>query len=189
LEGNEPSEAQSPEEVAKFTIGVKEARSHGSFLTPSIKSFKKRQSLKPKLDYPGITPEMHLPTISRPQSQWAIVGGDGKYRFEVVGASRYQEELEQIVGGRTEEGAEHYCGAILIPEPENQYDPNAVVIKISGSTVAYLRRAVAEQFKLLLSQRGYLAAGCGAVIVGGWDRGPRDRGHLGSSSMPVCLLN
>ena len=48
----------------------------------------------------------------------ANLRGSGQYGFAVVGEASYQDELEELAGGRTEESAEHYCSAELIPEPD-----------------------------------------------------------------------
>ena len=50
----------------------------------------------------------------------SFLAGDGSYRVEVVGESHYQEALEAICGGRTEEGARQECTATLVPEPTNR---------------------------------------------------------------------
>ena len=57
---------------------------------------------------------------SRPQSERGpILAGDGRYDFQVVGHTGYQEGLEAIVGGRSWKGAEHECVAVLLPQPSN----------------------------------------------------------------------
>ena len=120
----------------------------------------------------------------------AIVSGDGTYRFEVVGESHYQANLEHIAGGRTPEGAKFQCVAILIPEPNNPHDSNAVYVSVAGRKVAYLSREWAVRFNKVLSDGGYEIAECRAVIVGGWDRGREDRGHFGIKldiALPVNL--
>jgi hypothetical protein len=51
--------------------------------------------------------------FGRRQPRRAIIEGDGDFAFDVVGESRYQMELELIVGRRTKDGAEYYCAALL----------------------------------------------------------------------------
>ncbi|WP_186766277.1 hypothetical protein [Falsiphaeobacter marinintestinus] len=46
--------------------------------------------------------------------------------FEIVGESHYQTALERLAGGKKPDGVEVDTGALLIPEPENPYDENAV---------------------------------------------------------------
>jgi hypothetical protein len=122
------------------------------------------------------------PVIQKPTTQshsGAIVSGDGEFLFEVVGESHYQSDLERIVGGRTKESAHHKCVAILTPEPDNPYDPQAVCVSVDGCKVAHLSRDWAAKFKDVLASSGYAQATCNAMIVGGWDRGENDRGSFG----------
>ena len=39
--------------------------------------------------------------------------GPGTYEFDIVGESKYQDVLEAICGGRTEDSAEHMTEAVL----------------------------------------------------------------------------
>lgn len=102
---------------------------------------------------------------------------------EVVGEGSYQGTLERIAEGRTEDGPrvrDHT--ALLMPEPTNPYDPNAVRVVIgSGGTVGYLSRENAVAYRPLIDRLA--AAGkfvaCRACLSGGWDRGPDDRGSFG----------
>jgi hypothetical protein len=48
-----------------------------------------------------------------------------------------QSELEEIVGGRTEEGAEYECTALLVPEPDNAFDQNAIMVFIEAQKRGY----------------------------------------------------
>jgi hypothetical protein len=91
-------------------------------------------------------------------------------------------------GGRTADGAvnaDHT--AILLPEPSNEHDPNAIrVILINAAEgniglVGYLAREDALAYRPAIDQvasDGRLIA-CRASIVGGWDRGNGDRGSFG----------
>jgi hypothetical protein len=114
-----------------------------------------------------------------PPESHAIRSGNGEFRFEVVGESHYQAELERIVGWRTEEGGNYPCVAIVSPEPENEYDPQAVCVRVNDLKVAYLSRDWAPKLNAALALSGYTQATCNAVIGGGWDRGGNDRGHFG----------
>ena len=68
--------------------------------------------------------------------------------------------------------------AVLTPEPDNPYDPQAVYVSVDGRKVAYLSRNWAAKFNAALVANGYVQAACNALIVGGWDRGG-DRGSFG----------
>jgi hypothetical protein len=112
-------------------------------------------------------------------SKIANLRGNGQYGFAVVGESSHQDELEELAGGRTEESAEYYCDAELIPEPDNAFDDNAVFVSVSGEKVGYLPRKTAARYNEARIAHGIDLAICAAVIVGGWDRGEDDYGHFG----------
>jgi hypothetical protein len=109
----------------------------------------------------------------------AAIIGDGKFAFPVVGESHHDAALEQLAGGRTEEGVHVTCAALLLPQPDNPYDPDAVAVFIRGQEVGFLARNVAPEFLQALHTGGYDRAASEAVIVGGWDRGRGDRGNFG----------
>jgi hypothetical protein len=107
---------------------------------------------------------------------------EGMFRVDAVGESHYQEALESIAGGRTEDGANLETVALLVPEPDNRYDRNAVAVWIDGKQVGYLSRGNAEILQpAILTAIGTTRrqVACKARVVGGWDRGGRDRGHFG----------
>jgi hypothetical protein len=107
--------------------------------------------------------------------------GPGTYSIEVVGESYYQDALEAICGGRTEDGAHLVVEAVLVHEDSNPYDNQAIRVYIHGYTVGYLSRENARQYRRRLRQARHpgITASCSARIVGGWDRGPEDRGYFG----------
>jgi hypothetical protein len=110
-----------------------------------------------------------------------LTNGPGTYSVDVVGESHYQEALEDICGGRTEKGHRLEVDAFLVPEDDNPHDPKAVCIYIQELSVGHLDRETARSFQKQMAAAG--AAGraikCSAIIVGGWDRGGRDKGHFG----------
>lgn len=118
----------------------------------------------------------------RPQRQIAnIENGPGTYSVDVVGESHYQAALEDICGGRTEEGHRLSVIALLVPENDNPHDSEAVMVQIEGHRVGYLGRTTARSFREALgavAPEGSLAR-CQALILGGCDRGHGDRGHFG----------
>ena len=89
----------------------------------------------------------------------------------VVGESNYQDALRAICSSSKWEEVAFDCLAVLVPEPENPYDENAIMVQVDGQLLGYLSRedAVAYQGMVLgLVERGrYLA--CQARIAG---RGP-----------------
>lgn len=114
-------------------------------------------------------------------SPQGFITGPGDYFIQVVGESSYQDALEEICGGRTEDGADEFVDAFLILEDTNPNDHNAVRVDIGGGTVGYLTRDFAVQYRQRLAEAGYprLIGRCRAHIRGGWDRGGHDRGHFG----------
>jgi hypothetical protein len=107
--------------------------------------------------------------------------GTGAYAVEVVGESKYQMALEEICGGRTEDGVDLIVEAVLIHEDDNLYDDQAIRVDIARRTVGYLSRINAREFRMQLAKAGHpgATAACAARIVGGWDCGPDDRGYFG----------
>ncbi len=100
----------------------------------------------------------------------------------VVGESNYQQQLENACGGRTTESASFMTTAVLMREPDNRFDPYAVAVYIQdGGIVGYLSRRDAVEYGPLLERlaREKRFGCCRAVIKGGWDKGPGDRGHFG----------
>ena len=99
----------------------------------------------------------------------------------VVGESNYQRALESICGGKTEEGHERRIEALLVYEDHNPHDNQAIRVDIEGSTVGYLSRKMARDYKKEMATGRFKGrpATCPALIVGGWYRGVDDQGHFG----------
>lgn len=95
--------------------------------------------------------------------------------LDVVGESHYQRELEEIAGGRTEDGVDLSVDAELVPQDDNPHDQNAVAVQVNGTIVGFLPREQAAAYRC--AGRGREKHG--ARIVGGWYRGRDDRGHFG----------
>ena len=104
----------------------------------------------------------------------------GEFPVACVGESHYQAALETACGGRKEDGENREVSAVLSLEDTNPYDSDAVRVEVHGRTVGYLNRQDARTYRELLSA---IACSdeleCRAVIRGGWDRGPKDRGYFG----------
>jgi HIRAN domain len=107
-----------------------------------------------------------------------LPGGEA---VEVVGESYYQDALDAICGGKCEDGHRLMCQAELRPEPDNEYDKRAVGVYVDGTMVGHLSRtdAKARQPQLLALRSQGKRPMCGALISGGWYRGPGDEGHYG----------
>lgn len=119
-------------------------------------------------------------------SVW-LSGGGGDFDFDIVGESHYQKNLDAICGGRTEDGVYFKCVAALVPDPDNRHDANAVRVELVPDTggnarqVGHLSRGDALEYSEQMEALGLSGriGFCRAKIVGGWDRGKRDRGHFG----------
>ncbi len=113
---------------------------------------------------------------------WIFEPERSEAALDIVGEASYQDALNALAGGRDRDGPirrEHI--AVLVPEPNNRYDRNAVSVQIETRHVGYLSRenAIAYQpvIQWALARGKYLAAH--AYLTGGWDRGPHDRGLIG----------
>ena len=98
----------------------------------------------------------------------------GDETLEVVGESNYQDALWKIVGAPRDDRVRYDAAAVLLPEPTNRFDTNAIKVLIDGNLVGYLSRhdAVAYRPGLLAlmdeSANGLVALD--ATIVGGGQR-------------------
>lgn len=117
------------------------------------------------------------PTPARQRA--VLLAGDGSYSLNVVGESNYQDALANIVGGKTVDGHMEYVSAVLVPQPDNAFDANAVMVAIGGDLVGYLDRPTAKMCCDEIFAKGYAGAGCNALISGGWDRGGDRVGSFG----------
>ena len=117
---------------------------------------------------------------TRPTQALRIIG-DGSFDYDVVGESFYQDHLNRICGGKTENGHEYRCLAVLVCEDNNPHDTNAIAVVISGRKVGHLPRSEAAAFRQLLRRHGIenLPVRCDALVVGGWKRARGDEGHYG----------
>ncbi|NBH01656.1 HIRAN domain-containing protein [Amycolatopsis sp. SID8362] len=128
---------------------------------------------EPEDEYSGSQP----PQFSEVRLRLVPLPDDG--RLNVVGESHYQEALAVVAGGRT-------CGAtfdehipvvaVLVPEPENPWDENAVRVDVlmgnRSLKVGYLSAGWAEDYQPeLLELRAEGALGtCPARVTGGGDK-------------------
>jgi hypothetical protein len=98
----------------------------------------------------------------------------GDETLEVVGESNYQEALWKIVGGRRHERVRHDVAAVLLPEPDNQFDANAIKVLIDGNLVGYLSRQDAVAYgpglRALMGESANGLVALEATIVGGGQR-------------------
>jgi hypothetical protein len=110
---------------------------------------------------------------------WRLYGGDED--LEVVGESVYQDALWSLCGGSLGDRVRHDIVAVLVPEPNNPHDSNAIRVRVDGHVVGYLPRDVAARYvsglRALMSASGADVALRGVIVGGGYrNDGP---GRLG----------
>jgi hypothetical protein len=94
----------------------------------------------------------------------------GDDRVAVVGESHYQDALASVAGPKQRGGVQLDTQALLIREPDNPHDANAVAVHLNGAgKVGYLSRTEAVRYGPLLSRlaKSGCAAACEAVVLGG----------------------
>ena len=75
-----------------------------------------------------------------PSPQMRPVLYEGDETLEVVGESFHQDVLWALAGGRTSERVRCPVYALLVPEPTNPEDSNAIMVLIEGNSVGHLSR-------------------------------------------------
>lgn len=97
-------------------------------------------------------------------------GGTDCADLAVVGESYRQDVLQRIAADRLEAGETVVFKALIVPEPENPYDPHAIMVVADGhGLVGYFPREHAEEYgevSRLLTQRGAVGE-CDAWLTGG----------------------
>ena len=98
----------------------------------------------------------------------------GDETLEVVGESHCQEALWTLVGGRSTERVRCEAYAVLVPDPDNRYDANAIEVRIDGQIVGYLSGDDAAAYRpgllQLMGRSANRLVALHAVIVGGGQR-------------------
>lgn len=100
----------------------------------------------------------------------------------VAGESQYQEVLERVALGRNGKGTRiRLFTAMLVLEPDNPHDNNAVRVVCAGETIGYVPGDSAPRYCAVVQRlaRSGQSATCRAELIGGWDRGNDDRGSIG----------
>lgn len=86
----------------------------------------------------------------------------------VVGESNYQDAIRSICGSDGNSDVALDCVAVLIPEPHNPHDPNAIGVQVDARHVGYLSREDAVAYGPMVGEvaaTGRLVA-CSARIAG-----------------------
>ena len=104
-------------------------------------------------------------------------------RVRAVGVSQYQDELRLIASLEDDDERPLWEGlALLIPEPTNPHDANAVQVVVETRLVGYLDRETAARLRPVLqaiaeADRARVAVPC--RITGGFRLRDGSRSHLG----------
>lgn len=92
--------------------------------------------------------------------------------LELVGELSYQAALWRLSGGAGGDRIRCDAVAVLVPEPTNPHDPNAIGVHIDGYLVGYLPRGVAQDYlpglRHLMSKLGGYIALRGVIVGGGY---------------------
>ena len=104
-----------------------------------------------------------------PALEWRL--HEGYQELEVVGEASYQNALWRLCGSSLGERVRHDVIAVLVPEPANEYDPNAIAVVVDGFLVGYLPRQTAAAYisglRELMTATGAHAALRGRIVGGG----------------------
>jgi hypothetical protein len=96
----------------------------------------------------------------------------GQDDLEVVGELVYQAALWRLCGGILGDRVRCDVVAVLVPEPTNPYDANAIAVQIDSQVVGYLSRATAQEYlrglQQLMAARGGHIALRGVIVGGGY---------------------
>ena len=109
------------------------------------------------------------------------IQGPGAFAIEVVGVSRRQDTLADIVARHGRNGRTLTTDAILSLEDTNPYDANAVRVEIDGALIGYISRDNARRYRADLAAAGTPRATvrCRARIVGGFETPGGERASFG----------
>ena len=84
------------------------------------------------------------PTVAGAEPrQRKVYDGPGRFAYGVVGESRHNAQLRAILtanGYALDNGGEHQTEALMLREPGNPFDPDAIAVVIDGKRVGYIPR-------------------------------------------------
>jgi hypothetical protein len=95
--------------------------------------------------------------------------GESTELVAAVAESHYQDALRSLCGSQRGEEVRFDCTAVLVPEPSNPHDSNAVMVQVDAHLVGYLSRGDAVNYRSLIADALPRFIQCEARIAG---RGP-----------------
>lgn len=80
---------------------------------------------------------------------YTLPGSNNFPNTEVVGESWREKQIAAAIGGkpRLDKEVEQTLPAVLVPEPDNPYDPNAISVRVRGHVVGYLSKEDAARYR------------------------------------------
>lgn len=108
----------------------------------------------------------------------------------VHGESHYQPALHETARLATEQDGERVFQAILVAEPDNEYDSNAIAVYSEAGKLGYIPRDDAPDYRPVfeeIARQGCRAGVCEAVLVGGTPNKPSFGVVLRLSDPVSCL--
>lgn len=72
--------------------------------------------------------------------------------LSIVGESKYQNEIREIAKAKDLRAGDLTVDATIKAEPDNPYDKNAIVVKISDATVGYIAKSDTAWFHEFLAR-------------------------------------
>jgi hypothetical protein len=96
----------------------------------------------------------------------------GHRDLPLAGTSHRQDVLSRIAGDRLRRGEHVAFTALIVPEPDNPHDPNAIAVAAAGhGPIGYFGRRDALRYKAMAEElvRQDAIGACEAFLTGGWN--------------------
>lgn len=94
--------------------------------------------------------------ISKLEPRVALVEGDSSFSFkDFVGESNYRQALRVLIAEGTEqerETGEVFRDALIVPEPTNTFDKNAIQVRIAEHFVGYIAKTRISEFHPVIQE-------------------------------------
>jgi hypothetical protein len=96
----------------------------------------------------------------------------GHRDLPIAGTSHRQQILARIAGEALRKGEHVAFTALIVPEPDNPHDPNAIAVVADGQgPIGYFARRDALRYKAMAEEliRRNAIGVCEAFLTGGWN--------------------